>query len=124
MLLTLSFSIIFIGINCRNSYKTEFKQQERVIVIAEVEDVTPLRIIRSTKLWQVQIRIDEIISNPHANIQVNDKAYLYIHSIIRTFLVDVNNIKGKVFKITYLQDYNINYDGDLNVVKKQCSGQL
>jgi len=117
LLLILSISILFFGITCINSYKIESKQQDKVVVIVKVEDVTTLRDIKSTKRWQVQIKINEIIYDPHANLQVNDKTYLYVHSIIKTFFVDVENIKGKVFRVTYLQDYNTKYSGKLEVIK-------
>jgi hypothetical protein len=94
------------------------------VIYAEVDNVISLpRPSDSTKLWAVQLTVKKVINAGQANIINEDKVVIFVHSVIKTFFVDVENIRGKTFKIVYLQPFNTRYEGEVEVSEEESQGQ-
>jgi hypothetical protein len=85
-------------------------------ILGRVTEVVPLATRESADRtrWSVEMSVVQILrSGPEP--KVGGKVTLQIHSVVDVFLVDVSELKGRMFRITYQDVFANPYKGKLIV---------
>ena len=89
---------------------------KKVEILAEVISASPLSSgeVMQLKLWTIELRIKRILSGI-PDINPDETVVVYVHSVVKTFGVDVNMIKGKIFHIKFDGDFIRDYWDEIEV---------
>src|SRR6185436_13823875 len=85
----------------------------KVIDAGMIQPVNP----QSLRNWFVQAEVVSGPTNePSATNYVGGQMMVAVHSVAQTFHEDVNKIKGKTYRVVYLEPFRNLYVGDIEVL--------
>lgn len=96
---------------------TQSPDDSNTVIYAVVQEVKPVPGPRfSMKRWSVRLNIVKVINKGTAFVEKGETVDIFVHSVIKTFSMDVDQIVGKTFKIIYLEPFDNKYDDDIQVI--------
>ena len=95
-------------------------QNNRVEIFADVVSVTPLPTGETAqrKRWEIELRILGVTRGT-PDLIFGETVVVRVHSVIKTFGVDADTIKEKLFLIQYADAFSKCYEGDIAVFDLQ-----
>lgn len=89
---------------------------EHVEILAEVVAVSPLptKETAQRKRWSVEMRVLRIIHGK-PEVKSGETLTVQVHSVVKAFGEDVDTVKGKTFRVTYLDAFSKDYTGNIAI---------
>jgi hypothetical protein len=90
--------------------------EKAVAILARIVSISPSGRQETVhrKRWIVKLYVLQILHGDPA-IEKGDVISIQVHSISREFGADIENVKGKIFRLKFLDAFSKEYDGDVDI---------
>lgn len=87
-----------------------------VEILAQALEATPYSRLegRDRKRWSVRLEVTGVVAG-EPNVVAGDTVVLRVHSVARTFMMDVADLPGEEFRLHYIDGFSTDWSGEVSV---------